>query len=195
MIHKFNLWISVKVGPICAKKKKKKSELCKYKTLIHMDDFCKLYNHMTAERASVRETLKLLTHKWFGMWMEEGAEQITEWREIVEEAEGWGGEPAGYVPRVRIQLQAQWCVWRLSLGLSMEQFHASAAEKSTKKQEANKETESRWFSALAELFFPQTQVCLKGVRLYQCVHCMNLCIHLSVFYMCVSAYECFQIFF
>ncbi len=40
MIQKFNLGISVKVGPVCAKKNKtKKTELCKYETLIHMDDF------------------------------------------------------------------------------------------------------------------------------------------------------------
>lgn len=53
----------------------------------------------------------------------------------------------------------------------MEQFHASAAEKSTGKQRANKETGSRSFSAFAE-----TQVCFKGVGLYLYVLYESVCI-------------------
>lgn len=107
-----------------------------------------------ASGESVRETK--LRGVLAGGWRQEQMRNEEKRRKM---RRGWSRrrEPAVVVPWVRIQLLAQWCVWRFSPGLNMEQFHASAAEKSIGKQGANKEPRSRWFSAFGELF-PNTSL-------------------------------------
>lgn len=126
---------------------------------IHMDAFWKPYNRLVAERASASEAIKLLKYKWFGMWTEGGAKEEKERRETVERGGGLGEEnQLGLYLKSGYSCKHSGCMeaWA-GPGLNMEEFHASAAEKSTGKQGANNEDWEHMIFCFCWVF-PQ-QVC------------------------------------
>lgn len=106
----------------------------------HMDALWEAYNRFVAERASVREAIKALKYKWFGMWIKGGARKLWRVEKMWERRSVRKREAAGVVPWSGCSCEhgGVFAGLQAKPGLNTEQFHASAAEKSTGKLEANK---------------------------------------------------------
>ena len=148
-----------------------------------------------AERATATEAIKLLIYKWFGMWMEGGVKGGEEKKvEGEKEKEGEGrrvrrGEPAGVLPRVRIQLHASTVACMEALDQARAQTWSSFMPQLQSSQLGSRGLIKRP-GADHFLLSPRHKSVLKVLDCI-CMYCMNLC----VFYMCMPVYYCFHTFF